>query len=417
MNPIKQTILFLLLTLSLSGCNNGADTKIDQTTPRKVLQTEAEKDNPDALCQLALHYGSGTNGYDFDEEKAGELFQKAAKYADKGIASAQFCRGMCYLAGNGVEPDVREAVRWFHKSAEQDFADAQFMLGMVYMNGMNAIPQSDEEAVKWVRRAATLGHADAQYLLGEWYCTGTYVPADAAEGYRWIKLAADQGLPEAKEALARFEIVPKTESRWAAFIRKIPDSTGILVAVADGNLTKIKELVQNDPSLLKKTFGDDKMSLVHIVSVNPDDIEVLKYLIEQDADVRAKTAQNWTPVVYACRAGNHEAIRYLLANGSREPHEDCLNLPEELQQLVRMHAAMSPERRVGTKEIRTEDQYGNLIYSRTEDITEGDISRTLSIQDQLIKERSDQIRKMLPEIVTAKSGRDLKNYVIPKKNK
>ena len=116
------------------------------------LAAEAKKDNPDALCQLALGYGDAG-----DDEKAGELFRKAAKYADKGIASAQFARGMCYLAGNGFDPDAREAGRWFHKSAEQDFVDAQMMLTMVYPRGMKVIPQSDEEAVKWMQRAVKSG--------------------------------------------------------------------------------------------------------------------------------------------------------------------------------------------------------------------------------------------------------------------
>jgi len=46
----------------------------------------------------------------------------------------------------------------------------------------------------------------------------------------------------------------KTESTWARLIREIPDTTGILNAVLDGNLAKVKELVQNDSSLFSNQW-------------------------------------------------------------------------------------------------------------------------------------------------------------------
>ena len=423
MKMIEQIrILFLCLPAVLSppvGCHGAENkneqkaVKIDRNTPLDVLQAEVKKNNPDAMCQLAMRYGSGSNGCEVDEEKAFELYRKASKYADQGIASAQYCLGVCYFTGDAGEQDIPKALRWFRKSAEQDFFEAQMMLAIIYEKGMIIVAPWHEEAVKWLRRAAESGHSEAQFLLGVWYCTGTCVPKDIEEGYKWFSLVTEQGLPEAKEAVGQFKVTAKTESKWAGLVRKIPDSTGILNAMLDGNLAKVKELIQNNPSLLKKTFGDNQSTLLHIASVDCS-VEVLKYLIEQNADISAKDNQNWTPIAYAGWAGNHEAIRHLLANGSREPHENCLDLPGELERLVRRHAVATgmatshvvrteyETRKVGDYEVEyKKDYYGPA-----------DLSGTKAIVDQLFEERGRRCQLAMVEIAKAKSGKDLKKYVL-----
>ena len=62
--------------------------KIDWNTPRNVLGQEAEKDNPDALFFVALHYALGAHGFLQDEAKSSEFFQKGAKFADQESPAA-----------------------------------------------------------------------------------------------------------------------------------------------------------------------------------------------------------------------------------------------------------------------------------------------------------------------------------------
>lgn len=418
MRTIKRAILFLcLLTMLIQGIAcHGADNENDPATFLAYLQAEAEKDNPDALCRLAKCYFSGTNGCEVDKEKASELFQLAAEHADNGIASAQFSKGMCYLSGYGFPYNNEKAFQWFRRAADQGFTDALFMLGLAYQKGLAGMPQSDTDAIKSLRKAAELGFSEAQYMLGVWYCTGTCgLSTDAAEGYKWIRLAAELGHPEAKEALGQFEFKTKTKSQWAAFLQKHPDSTGIIEAALDADLAKVKKLAQNDPSLLKKTFGEGKLTLLHIVSLRSDSIEVLKYLIEQNVDISAKDKDNWTPIVYAAGGKNHEAILFLLANGSLEPHKDCLDFPQEMKQLLMAHAVASAERRVVRTEFGSEYDWmtGDKVSYR-KDYYKNDLSRSLSLQDQLIKERVDQCQRAIVEIAMAKASKDLRKYVLKK---
>jgi TPR repeat protein len=63
----------------------------------------------------------------------------------------------------GVAKDPVEAVKWYHKAAEQGLAGAQFSLGLCFMNG-DGVAKDPVEAVKWYHMAAEQGHAMAQDL-------------------------------------------------------------------------------------------------------------------------------------------------------------------------------------------------------------------------------------------------------------
>ena len=68
------------------------------------------------LGVLACLPASVDAGMTAEEVKAFEGFRAKA---EKGDALAQFETGCCYDAGVGVPKDLVEAVRWYHKAAEQ----------------------------------------------------------------------------------------------------------------------------------------------------------------------------------------------------------------------------------------------------------------------------------------------------------
>ena len=96
--------------------------------------------------------------------------------------------------------DYAEAVRWYHRAAEQGHALAQFNLGFMYKNGQG-VTQDYVQAVKWYRKAAEQGAANAQINLGLMYNIGYGVPQDYAEAVKWYRKAAEQG-----DASARFNL-------------------------------------------------------------------------------------------------------------------------------------------------------------------------------------------------------------------
>jgi TPR repeat protein len=62
--------------------------------------------------------------------------------------------------------DMREAVKWFRKAADQGDAKAQLNLGACYFRG-EGVKQDKAEAVKWYRKAAEQGYELAIKALKE----------------------------------------------------------------------------------------------------------------------------------------------------------------------------------------------------------------------------------------------------------
>ena len=77
---------------------------------------------------------------------------------------AQYNLGWYYMEGIGVDKDVKEAVEWYRKAAEQGISEAQYVLGACYQNGIVA-DKNITEAVKWYRKAAAQGHEKAMTAL------------------------------------------------------------------------------------------------------------------------------------------------------------------------------------------------------------------------------------------------------------
>jgi TPR repeat protein len=56
-------------------------------------------------------------------------FAEIRAKAEKWEAEARHNLGNCYRTGEGVAKDAPEAVKWYHKAAEQGHAGAQHNLG------------------------------------------------------------------------------------------------------------------------------------------------------------------------------------------------------------------------------------------------------------------------------------------------
>ena len=55
--------------------------------------------------------------------------------ATSGNASSQYELGLCYENGNGVEPNLVEAVKWYKKASEKNHVEAVFRLGCILFDG------------------------------------------------------------------------------------------------------------------------------------------------------------------------------------------------------------------------------------------------------------------------------------------
>lgn len=89
------------------------------------------------------------------------------------------------------------------KKAEQGDASAQLTYGRLLKTQGNGVDQDWEKAVTMLQRSADQGNHDAQWELGLMYEFANHVEKD--EALRWYRISADQGYPEAIEALKRIQ--------------------------------------------------------------------------------------------------------------------------------------------------------------------------------------------------------------------
>jgi uncharacterized protein len=130
-----------------------------------------------------------------DVAKAMALFRQAA--AD-GSASAQFFLGFTYHNGHhGFAQDYGEAAKWAILAARQGVAESQGVIGYYYNNGYGSLPKDPAIAACWFRRGANQGNAFSQFNLGRVTSIGLGVPEDYVEAYKWLNLAAAQGIEPA----------------------------------------------------------------------------------------------------------------------------------------------------------------------------------------------------------------------------
>lgn len=120
--------------------------------------------------------------------------------AERGDADAQFNMGQAYKLGRGAPLDLNAAKSWFEKAARSGHVQAQSNLGLILFQQGNAAA-----AMPLIDKAARRDDARAQYVYGTALFNSDGVARDNVTAYAMMHRAAAQGLPAAKDSLAKME--------------------------------------------------------------------------------------------------------------------------------------------------------------------------------------------------------------------
>jgi TPR repeat protein len=85
---------------------------------------------------------------------------------DPSFIKAQYNLAITYRQGEGVQQDLKQAVAWYRKAAEQGDAEAQYNLGVTYRKG-EGVQQDFKQAAVWFQKAAEQGFTRANLPLGQ----------------------------------------------------------------------------------------------------------------------------------------------------------------------------------------------------------------------------------------------------------
>ena len=139
--------------------------------------------------------------HDETEPTAEERVQGASllqRLAQHGMPEALCGWAMVLFDGELTERDAPAAVACHEAAAAKGFAQSQHELGSLYFTGEwsdEGVGADTHQAVRWLRMAAERGVPSSQFLLGECLLEGSGAAgdADAREAYRWFAAAGEKG--------------------------------------------------------------------------------------------------------------------------------------------------------------------------------------------------------------------------------
>lgn len=111
------------------------------------------------------------------------------KYAEQGVAVAQWVYADCFWFAHGGERDIKAAQSWYKKAAEQGFPEAFLGLANIHFNEKDMEHYDLETATEFLKKAADLGLVEAQFSLA---CT--YSRSERYDkALKYFEMAAEQG--------------------------------------------------------------------------------------------------------------------------------------------------------------------------------------------------------------------------------
>lgn len=100
--------------------------------------------------------------------------------------------GMCYLTGQGVRKDRKQAINWLTKAAQRGLASSRAELGeQLYLDD-----DSKRMGKEWIRMASDTGDAEGQWMDSEYNKKSydcDFCPKSRSKEIEMLRKAADQG--------------------------------------------------------------------------------------------------------------------------------------------------------------------------------------------------------------------------------
>lgn len=168
---------------------NGLGVEKDYEAALQFYGVAAEHFHPSALFNMGRLYQFGW-GVPADYAVAHKHFLMAA---ERGHLMCQFLVGQALLRGiEGTPIDLEEGASWMLRAAKAGFVEAQAQLGFCYLAGQG-VEQDQEEALRWSIAAADQGHAWAQYRAAHILIRyGPRGEAELVEAVKWLVKSFNQ---------------------------------------------------------------------------------------------------------------------------------------------------------------------------------------------------------------------------------
>ncbi|MCQ8783252.1 tetratricopeptide repeat protein [Mangrovibrevibacter kandeliae] len=166
-----------------------------------------------------------------DLARARDLMKAAA---DAGNPLAEFNYGQMLIQAS-PSGGFTEARGYFEKAATAGVSDAQYAMSQLLAYAPGGGHPDLPAARAWLLAAAINGHDTAQIEIGIWLINGKGGPADARQGFFWLRRAANRGNPIALNRVAHLYkdgigTPPDTveAAKWAVLAKRADNSDPVL---------------------------------------------------------------------------------------------------------------------------------------------------------------------------------------------
>lgn len=160
----------------------------------------------EAYVNLSNIYALDPDTYEFKDVSRGMEYIREG--ADKGVAGCISRLALAYYSGEGVQQNIRVALRWFTRASELGDKFALYMTGFIYYYGESGIKIDLSKAWDYLQKGRALSCADCNYLLGV-ICIEGCAEGDESEKdcIKYFEIAALLGGESGiKSALALYNI-------------------------------------------------------------------------------------------------------------------------------------------------------------------------------------------------------------------
>ena len=190
---------------------SGMGVEISEETALRFFENAAEQNHPSAQRNLAIML---ENQASTDKNRIIELYEKSAAQND-GYALNNLAA--CYLTGDGVKQNVKEAVKLFDKAVKVGDDYAMVNLADCYSVG-NGVKRDDKKAFELYSRAAEQKNLDGLINAAECLFIGKGTKQDLKKAMEYFKIAADMGNETAQKRLDEIQekMTPKKHEEVAA---------------------------------------------------------------------------------------------------------------------------------------------------------------------------------------------------------
>lgn len=187
---VKACMEWAAVTLFSSvGSMKELDEKLPPTPEAVTYPHPLQPTQPAAASEASLAMPEQTYGSAEDMvEEALELFDQGTpeaikegaelvrSAAEQGLDKGQYCLGLCYLMGRGVQKDDELAELWIRKAKQQGFSVAQYSIPSIrameahkLTDGTGPLGQNAKLGVSHLRHESEAGNGIAQFMLANLY--------------------------------------------------------------------------------------------------------------------------------------------------------------------------------------------------------------------------------------------------------